>query len=160
MSGRGRPHKFTEETVNTLLAAIRAGMPFHLAAAHAGIGETTFHEWQRGKFPRGADKQLKAEFPERLTRARGYAALRLVALIQDAAPKDWRAAAWMLERRYPEDFGRREAVELTGKGGEPLQVEASAMQRVILKALEAHPEAKVAVADALAEEHGRAVGRR
>lgn len=156
---RGRPHKFTEETVSTLLAAIRAGMPFHLAAAHAGIHESTFHEWQRGKFPRGADKTLKAEFSERLTRAKGYAALRLLAFIQDAAPQDWRAAAWMLERRYPEDFGKH-VVELTGAGGGPLQVEVSAMQRVILKALEAHPEAKIAVADALAEEHDRAVGRR
>lgn len=31
---------------------------------------------------------------------------------------EWQAAAWMLERRRPEDFGRR--VEVTGKDGSPL----------------------------------------
>lgn len=101
-----RPSKFTPETVNALLAGVRAGLPFRLAAEAAGISETTFHEWQSGKLPRGADKMLKAEFSDQLTRAKGESARRLTALISSAATDDWRAAAWLLERRFPRDFAR------------------------------------------------------
>ncbi len=101
-----RPTKFTAETVNTVLAGIRAGLPYRLAAEAAGISETTFHEWQSGKLPRGVDTQLKTEFREGLTRARGESARRLTTLISTAAKDDWRAAAWILERRFPKDFAR------------------------------------------------------
>ena len=100
------PTKFTNETVNTLMVGIRAGLPFRLAAEAAGISETTFGDWQRGKLPRGADRALKASFPLQLTRARGESALRLTALISTAASTDWRAAAWLLERRFPRDFAK------------------------------------------------------
>lgn len=36
----------------------------------------------------------------------------------------WQAAAWQLERRRPHKFGRRQAVEVTGAEGGPLQVDA------------------------------------
>lgn len=145
-----RPSKFTPETVNLLLQAIRAGLPYHLAADAAGIGETTFYEWQRGIFPRGADKQLKTMFAEELTRARGASAARLIRVINEAAPEDWRAAAWILERRFPKDFGKH-VLEVTGEDGGPVQVEVQTLQRVILKALEHHPDARVDVANALME---------
>jgi hypothetical protein len=145
-----RPTKFTSTTVAHLLTAIRAGLPYRLAAEAAGISETTFHEWQRGEFPRGADKHLKAQFSEELTRARGESALRLMGVINQAAPDDWRAAAWILERRFPQDFGKQ-VLELTGGDGGPIRVEIAALQQVILTALEQHPDARVTVADALEE---------
>jgi hypothetical protein len=101
-----RPTKFTATTVDAVLAGIRAGLPYRLAAEAAGISESTFHEWQRGQFPRGADKALKAEFLASLTRAQGQSALRLTAMISTAAKDDWRASAWLLERRFPKDFAR------------------------------------------------------
>jgi hypothetical protein len=36
----------------------------------------------------------------------------------ETIPPQWQAAAWMLERRRPQEFGRR--VEVTGANGEPL----------------------------------------
>ncbi len=145
-----RPTKFTKETTDRLFAAIRAGLPYHLAADAAGISETTFYEWQRGEFPRGSDKELRAQFSEELTRARGSSAARLITIINTAAPTDWRAAAWILERRFPKDFGKA-VLEVTGGDGGPLQVEMATLQRIVLKALEQHPEAKIAVAEALVE---------
>lgn len=143
-----RPSKFTPETVETLLNAIGRGLPFHLAAQAAGVAETTFYAWQAGKFPRNADKELKAGFSEALTRARGLSALQLIETISDASAEDWRAAAWILERRFPEDFGKTR-VEVTGANGGPVQVEVAALQRVILSALRDHPEARIEVAQAL-----------
>jgi len=100
------PTKFTNETVNTLMVGVRSGLPFRLAAEAAGISETTFTCWQSGKLPRGADRALKASFSAQLTRARGESALRLSGLISRAATDDWRAAAWLLERRFPRDFAK------------------------------------------------------
>ena len=100
------PTKFTPETVHAILAGIRAGLSYRLAAEAAGIHYDTFNEWQQGRFPRGADRQLKAEFSDELTRAKGQAAAQLTALISTAATEDWRAAAWLLERRFPQDFAK------------------------------------------------------
>lgn len=101
-----RPSKFTPETVHGILGGIRAGLPYRLAAEAAGIHYDTFNEWSHGRFPRGADKDLKTAFPDQLTRAKGESALRLSGLITRAATDDWKAAAWMLERRFPKDFAR------------------------------------------------------
>lgn len=143
-----RPTKFTRETVDRLLEAVRAGLPYHLAAEAAGISYDTFNEWHQGRFPRGADKALKSEFSDALTRAKGESALTLMQIIRTAAPEDWRAAAWILERRFPKDFGKQ-LVELTGEDGGPVQIEVQAIQKVILKALEQHPDARLEVARAL-----------
>lgn len=35
---------------------------------------------------------------------------------------EWTAAAWWLERRFPEEFGRLTRTEITGAGGGPLEV--------------------------------------
>lgn len=143
-----RPTKFTPETVKRLLDGIRAGLPYHLASEAAGISLSTFNEWQRGEFPRGADKELRTYFLDELTRAKGESALRNIALISNAAKEDWRAAAWILERRFPADFGKQ-SLEITGSDGGPIQIEAMQLQQVILKALDGHPEARITVAEAL-----------
>jgi hypothetical protein len=101
-----RPTKFTATTVDAVLAGVRAGLPYRLAAEAAGIHYDTFNEWKQGRFPRGADRQLRTEFSDQLTRAQGQSALRLTALISTAAKDDWRAAAWILERRFPKDFAK------------------------------------------------------
>ena len=147
---RQRPTKFTAETVERLLNAIKVGLPYHLAADAAGISLATFNEWQRGEIARSADKHLKAYFLDELTRAKGTAALRNAAIVSKAATEDWRAAAWILERRFPQDFGKQ-ALEISGPNSGPIQVEAVQLQKVILQALDGHPEAKVSVAQALSE---------
>ena len=61
------------------------------------------------------------EFSDTVSRARADSALRLVSQITLQAPTDWRAAAFLLERRFPDDYGKRS--EVTGKDGGPVKVE-------------------------------------
>ena len=61
------------------------------------------------------------EFFDDVSRAKADSALRLVSQITLQAPKDWRAAAFILERRFPDDYGKRS--EVTGKDGGPVKVE-------------------------------------
>jgi hypothetical protein len=53
--------------------------------------------------------QRDPEFAAQLARAEQMAEINLLRAVHDAAkePKHWRAAAWLLERRNPEDFAAR-----------------------------------------------------
>jgi hypothetical protein len=83
-------------TRDEICRLIATGMPVSHAAAMAGIGQSTLHEW-RNRFPEFAEAILAAEakhVKKQLTR------------IDRASAKTWQAAAWQLERRYPQHFGR------------------------------------------------------
>ena len=80
----------------------------------------TFYNWlEKGE---AAKSGVLREFFDAVERAKADSALRLVSQITLQAPTDWRAAAFMLERRFPDDYGRR--AELTGKAGGPVKVDA------------------------------------
>mgnify|MGYP001136552653 CR=1 FL=1 len=96
-----RPTKYTPQTVARLLDGIRLGLTYRLAAAYAGIDYATFCRW----------RMRYASFATQLQEAEAHAAAVVMARIHHAAASDWRAAAWMLERRYPEDFGPRQRLE-------------------------------------------------
>lgn len=128
-----RPHKFTRDHVDRLMRGIRMGLTYNLACMYAGISYDVFNNWRDGKFPRVLDddqKQMKFEFIDMLTRAEGDAAARhMSTVMQAAAQGDWKASAWALERRWPEDYGMRK-MEVTGKDGGPIQFEAQAAKLI------------------------------
>ena len=80
--------KDTPQVRRRIARAILAGATYEAAAACGGISERTFRYWM--------DK--KAGFRRFIEDANGRAQLRLVVEITDS--KDWRAKAWMLERRF------------------------------------------------------------
>lgn len=99
-----RSHKRTPEVAKKLLDAIRVGSTFRLACSYAGIDHATFYRWLE------KDATLATAVKE----AEGAAVVGWLAKIEKAASEgNWQAAAWKLERRYPEDFGRRERIEQT-----------------------------------------------
>lgn len=116
----GRPTKFTPQTRERIIQAVALGATYELAASYGGISYELFRQWMaRGrKLAEKADKarkplQLKetdAEFLaffEDVTRAENEAVIKWLAKIELAASgSDWRAAAWKLERRYPQAYGR------------------------------------------------------
>lgn len=108
----GRRSKFTPETVDKLTQAIRLGATYVLACNFAGISVPTFHAW----------RNANPEFSNAITQAEGDAAVKWLALVNKHAADQAQWAAWMLERRYPEMYGRNR-VELTGANGGPVQVE-------------------------------------
>lgn len=52
----------------------------------------------------------------------------LLLTIQAQAPQDWKAAAWILERRRPQHWGRSQRHELTGADGGPVQLAAQVVE--------------------------------
>lgn len=102
----GRPTKFTPEVRERILIAIRAGNYIDTAAQSAGISKDTFYSWMtKGETP-GAPKEY-SDFTDAVKKARAEAEVNAVAIIQQAANRgNWRAAAWYLEKSFPDRYGR------------------------------------------------------
>src|SRR5262249_44040204 len=96
------PSKFTDERVERLLAAIRAGNTRQAACRYNGISDELLGRWQR----------RSAESVDALTRAEAESEVALVAYVRQAAQTDWRAGMELLSRRWPEPWGRHDRVDL------------------------------------------------
>ncbi len=92
----GRPGKRTPQLEKDLLAALETGAPYRIACLACGISDDSFANWRR-KDP---------EFADRVNKAAGKTALRLLKKIEKNADENFSAAAWLLERRFPESFSR------------------------------------------------------
>ena len=106
----GRPSKLTPEVQETICIAIRAGNTFEAAAAYGGISPASFYSYMdrgRQSYEKGKRRTKFTEFLEAVTRAKSVAEVALVAKIAKAGEKDWRANAFILERRNPTDWGQR-----------------------------------------------------
>ena len=102
--------KYTPETVKRITDAIKLGATYKLASAYGGITFQTFNLW----------REQKPAFAARIAEAEGKAAVKWLAKIEQAASDgNWQAAAWKLERRYPQDYGRT-VQEHQGKDGGPI----------------------------------------
>ena len=114
--------KLSKARIDTVANALRKGAIIKQACACAGISDTTYHNWYKefkdnNLEPLDPDESLSA-IPERgellsyfvreTTTALNNYASKLLDKIHEA--NSWQAAAWILERRFPEEFGRRAAV--------------------------------------------------
>ena len=107
-----------EPYIEKLEQAILIGATYELAAMYAGISERTFQYW-REKAATAPEGSPLGQLRERLRQAEGRAAIGWLAKIEKAANDgNFQAAAWKLERRYPETYGRTmQKVALTTPDG-------------------------------------------
>ena len=107
---RGRPFKLNAELVDRVAASIELGMTWARAAEASGVGLSTLHEWRaRGE----AGEALFVDLVERLKKAEANGIARALESIRSASEGGaWQASAWILERRYPADYGRRSEVSV------------------------------------------------
>ncbi len=103
----GAPPKFTKKRREIILRELADGQTIGTAADMAGIDQRTIHRWK--------EDPKKASFRRGVARARASAKKTRVGLIGLAARRgEWKAAAWLLERMNPDEFGKSEKVELSG----------------------------------------------
>jgi len=117
----GRPSKLTIEAQKKIAEAIRLGATYQAASAAGGISYASFNNWMN----KGADAKSGQyfEFFNAIKKAESDAQLNWLEIIEKAAPRNWQAAAWKLERRYPDDFGRQKMqLEHSGKDGSALEI--------------------------------------
>lgn len=96
-----RKGKYSKEVTDKIASYIAEGYTQDGAASMADIHISTFHNWLNNK----------PEFFEAIKKAHEQRKAKWVKCIQNAAmePKTWQAAAWLLERFYPDDFAKRDA---------------------------------------------------
>ena len=83
-----------------LLKAVAAGNTYQTSCRVMKVSHTTFQRW----------REMDPTFQAAVRKAEAGAIMRNVAVIQEASKKHWQAAAWWLERHYPEDWALRQVV--------------------------------------------------
>ena len=100
---RGRPCLLTASLEKKFFRGIRNGLPLKHAAQFAGLSYDTVNRWRI----RGDEEDAPDEFRhfcKALRHAQAVSMNRLVRSVQKAGRKDWRAAAWLLNQRHPNDL--------------------------------------------------------
>lgn len=97
--------KFTPERTSIIIRALREGNTQEVSSRLAGISRTLFRDW-RTKGKEGDPRY--AQFAEDIDNALAEAEAEMVARVRTASFDTWQAAAWWLERRKPDDWGKRE----------------------------------------------------
>tara|TARA_R110002110_G_scaffold100479_5_gene256010 strand:- start:1316 stop:1783 length:468 start_codon:yes stop_codon:yes gene_type:complete len=118
----GRPTKICPEITSLIVSAILAGSYVETASALAGISKDTFYNWLK----KGAAAQSGVffEFSDAIQKAMAQAEMNDLLVINKAAQRSWQAAAWKLERKYPNRWGLRSKHEIVGadKEAKPVQI--------------------------------------
>lgn len=100
MAGRGK-EKLTKDGIQTALRLCRAGLPDCQIAAALGVRAETFSIWRNHPKTENQTQLSKA-----MKKADAEREAALVTRIMRASDDTWQAAAWLLERRYPDRYAK------------------------------------------------------
>ena len=92
----GRKTKYSPQMQAALCKWLRKGCSFKDACAMEGISYETFRTWQ----------SEKSVFSVAIKKAEAECKVARIQTILKASDKSWQAAAWWLERRYGDEYGR------------------------------------------------------
>jgi transposase-like protein len=136
---KGRKSKFTAPVKTRIIEALRAGTTYEIAAQYAGISRSTLYEWIK-KGENTATGTYRT-FYDNIKKAEAEGAVVHLGTISQASKKDWKAAAWLLERRHgysKEGVMRAEEqikeVELPSNMLELLRMQARELKASMMKA--------------------------
>jgi hypothetical protein len=134
---KGRPSKFTKDRKDRIIQAISAGCTYEMSADYAGISRTTLWGWlKKGEDPKN---KTYCTFLNQVKRAEVEGAMVHLGTIKQASQKDWKASAWILERRFNfhrDGVQRKEepVVELPTNTLELLREQAVDLKKSMMKA--------------------------
>jgi len=109
----GRPEKLDEGMKANIVKCIKLGLSYKYTCYYVGINETSFIDWRhRGEFEKneGTDSIYSKLFTE-VKKAEAEAIAMRLKNIHNASQESWQAAAWFLERKYHQEFGKKDRSE-------------------------------------------------
>lgn len=127
--------KLDEELVGRVTLAIRAGASLDTAAKYSGVAQGTMRRWLaegRAALQKSPDPSAVEGWPEEVAQqvalvqqideAMAEFKVGLTGTILQASTTTWQAGAWLLERRFPDEFGRRQRIDHANADGEAFRV--------------------------------------
>jgi hypothetical protein len=101
----GAPSKLTPEVQDGVCRMIRAGQRLEVAAAVAGVSDRSVRSWMaKGELAGATNARYRAFRVAALQAEADAEAILVVRVSKAAAAGSWRAAAWLLEHRFPEHW--------------------------------------------------------
>lgn len=113
-----RPTMLDSKLINTICSHIEKGCSNADAAILSGISESVFYNWK--KLGREHEEEgyssIYVELLERLKESEVKFKAYHIDQIAKASknPKHWTASAWLLERKYNDEFGRKDKLHVKG----------------------------------------------
>ena len=107
----------TSELQETMVKLLEDGVQVKHACEYVRISEGCYYNW----FKRGEKegKGIYYEFMKSCSEARAKSARHAIVMIRKATLKDWRAAAWFLERAFPKQWGPQDSKLLIDNSDKP-----------------------------------------
>ncbi len=105
----GRNTKYSPQMQAALCQWLKKGCSFKDACAMEGISYETFRTWQGEKSvfsPVGHSSLQRAKADVAIKKAEIECKVARIQTTLKASDKSWQAAAWWLERRYGDEYGR------------------------------------------------------
>lgn len=132
----GRPVTFTDEIAAKMAEHIRNGVPMEFAASAVGIPRSTAYQWMERAKAGHEDYRAFADCIER-AEAEGIAEMTAEIRRAEGGGKDkaadlWTSRAWLLERRWPQYFGR---TAQPGEQGPTVAVQVNFAEGVSVEAI-------------------------
>lgn len=118
--------KLTDQVVATICDSIQKGAAPETACTVAGVAVSTFRQWLadgRAWIDTHAEDEIpipQAVFTMGVEKALANQKMTLEQRL--GQEKDWRAAAHMLERRWPKEWGKRERLDIGNPDGETFSI--------------------------------------
>lgn len=98
--------KLTEELVDEVIRLVKGGASNADVIAYIGVAETTFYKWLREPA-----NEAQWQLAQDIKKAEAERKLWHLQKIHRAAEEgDWKASAWYLERRYPNEYARTQRI--------------------------------------------------
>ena len=108
--------KLTEELCEAICQDLREGNTQQYAAQHNGITKQTYYNWLK----KGEESKTQSgkyfDFFDAVKKAQEEGKKTLIQGIQEHGKKNWQALAWLLERMYYDEFGKKQQVEMEHSG--------------------------------------------
>lgn len=99
----GQPTKYTPEIVIRTKELLELGLNYQDICDSIGISAETFSQWRK-KYP---------EYSEVVRIANAKVKEIALKSIRVGEMRDWKAAAWRLERRWPDEYKDKKELEIT-----------------------------------------------
>lgn len=109
-----RKTKLTPELISQIETSLQSHTSVVTTCDLVGISQETYYRWLREG--EAAKQGLKAEFYDTVKRATAMS--KVILVNQISKDPSWQAKAWILERQFPKEFGRRQLIAHAGADGE------------------------------------------